>query len=135
MLPGLPRSVLPIQAKTFTYRSSKPKTTFHVLPITMAYAITDQSLTFEQVMVDLKCRCTGFAPAASTYVQLSRCRVLDRLSIIRPFVPSELTTKLSRELSNELKWEDEMDLKMCERYDPLISTRLAPLSDRSFAVT
>src|SRR5216117_1168405 len=137
-LPGLPRSVLPIQAKTFTYRSGKRKATFYQFPVTMAYAITDykcQSLTFDQVVVDLKCPSTGFAPAASAYVQLSRCRALDRLSILRPFDPSELTTKLSRELSDELKWEEEMDLKTREKYDPLISARLAPLSDGSPAVT
>ena len=131
-LPGLPRSVLPIQAKTFTYRSGKRKATFYQFPVTMAYAITDykcQSLTFEQVVVDLKHPPTGFAAAASAYVQLSRCRTIDRLSIIRPFDPSELTTNLSRELSNELKWEEKMDLNTCERYDSLISTHLAPLSD------
>jgi len=41
---------------------------FHQFPVTMAYAITDykcQSLTFEQVVVDLKCPSTGFAPAAA----------------------------------------------------------------------
>jgi len=75
-LPGLPRSVLAIQPKTFTYRSGKPKATFYQFPVTMSYAITDykcQSLTFEQVVVDLKHPSTGFAPAASAYVQLSRC--------------------------------------------------------------
>jgi hypothetical protein len=75
-LPGLPRSVLPIQSKTFTHRSAKHQATFYQFPVTMAYAITDykcQSLTFEQVVVDLKCPSTSFAPATSTYVQLSRC--------------------------------------------------------------
>ena len=137
-LPGLPRSVLPIQAKTFTYRSGKRKATFFQFPVTMAYTITDykcQSLTFDQVVVDLKRPSTGFAPAASAYVQLSRRRALDQLSIIRPFDPSELTTKLSRELSDELKWEEEVDLKTRERYDPLISARLTPLLNGSPAVT
>ena len=132
MLPGLPRSVLPIQAKTFTYRSGKRQATFYQFPVTLAYAITDykcQSLTFDQVVVDLKHPSTGFVPAASAYVQLSRCRTIDWLSIIRPFDPSELTTKLSKELSDELKWEEEMDLKTCEKYDSLISACLAPLSD------
>ena len=131
-LPGLPPSVLPIQPKTFMYRSGRRKATLYQFPVTLAYAITDykcQSLTFEQVVVDLKRPSTGFAPAASAYVQLSRCRALDRLSIIRPFDPSELTTKFSRELSDELKWEQEMDLDTRQRYDSLISAPLAPLSD------
>jgi hypothetical protein len=137
-LPGLPLSVLPIEAKTFTYRSGKRKATFHQFPVTLAYAITDykcQSLTLEQVVIDLKHPSTGFAPAASTYVQLSRCRSLDRLSIIHPFDPSELTMKLSRELTDELKWEEDMDLSTRERYDLLIGARLTPLSDGSPNVT
>jgi hypothetical protein len=126
VLPGLPSSVFPIQAKTFTYRSGKREATLHQFPVTMAYAITDykcQSMTFDRVVVDLKRPSTGFAPAASPYVQLSRCRAIDRLSILRPFDPSELTTKLSRELSDELEWQEDMDLKTRERYDAPISTR------------
>jgi hypothetical protein len=68
---GLPRSVLSIQPKTFTYRSGQRKATFHQFPVTMAYSITDykcQSLTFEQLVVDLKRAPMGFAPAASAYV-------------------------------------------------------------------
>ena len=136
-LPGLPPSVLPIQAKSFMYRSAKRQATFYQFPVTLAYAITDykcQSLTFDQVVVDLKRPSTGFAPAASAYVQLSRCRTIDRLSIIRPFDPAELTTKLSKELSDELKWQEEMDLKTRERYDSLISARLEPLSNWSLEV-
>ena len=134
---SIPPSVVPIQPKTFTYRSGKRKATFYQFPVTLAYATTDykcQSLTFEQVLVDLKHPSTGFAPAASAYVQLSRCRALDRLSIIRPFYPFELTTKLSKELSDELKWEEEMDLKTHQRYDSLISAHLTSPSHGSSEV-
>ena len=44
-------------------------------------------------------------------------------------------TMLSRELSDQLKWEEEIDLKTRERYDPLISVGLAPMSDGSPEVT
>jgi hypothetical protein len=128
-LPGLPRSVVPIQVKTYTYRSGKREATFCQFSITLTYAITDykcQSLTFEQVGVDLKSPSTGFVPAASAYVQLSRWRALDRLSIIRPFDRSELTTKLSKELTDELKWEEDMDLETRKGYDSLISAPLTP---------
>ena len=42
---------------------------------------------------------------------------------------------LSRELSDELKWVKEMDLKTRETYDPLITVHLATLSDGLPAVT
>jgi len=42
---------------------------------------------------------------------------------------------MSRELSDELKWEEDMDLKTCETYNPLISAHLAMLLDESSAVT
>src|SRR5205814_10516851 len=107
ILSGLPPSVLPIQAKSFMYRSAKHQAMFYQFPVTLAYAITDykcQNLTFDQVVVDLKCPSMGFAPTASAYVQLSQCRMIDRLSIICPFNPAEPTMKLSKELSDELRW-------------------------------
>ena len=73
-LPGLPPSVIPIEAKTFRYRSGKCRATLYQFPVTVAYAITDykcQSLTFDCVAVDLKRPRTGFSSAASAYVQLS----------------------------------------------------------------
>ena len=94
----------------------------HQFPVTMAYAITDykcQSLTFDYVVVDLKRPPTGFSSAASAYVQLSRCKAIDHLSIIRPFHPSELTAKLSKELSDELKWEAHLDRITRAKYDSL----------------
>jgi hypothetical protein len=122
-LPGLPPSVIPIEAKPLKYRSGKRKATLYQFPVTVAYAITDykcQSLTFDSVAVDLKRPLTGFSSAASAYVQLSRCRSLDRLSIIRPFDPSELTTKLSKELCDELEWEDDLDRATQVLYDSLM---------------
>ena|SRR5271170_6158308 len=118
ILPGLLPSVVPIQPNTFMYRSGKCKVTFYQFSVTLTYAITDykcQSLTFEQVVINLKRPSLAFAPAASAYVQLSQRRVLDQLSIIHPFDPSELTMKLSGELSNELESEEEMDLSTHEK--------------------
>lgn len=89
-------------------------------PVTVAYAITDykcQSLTLDSAFIDLKRPPTGFASGASAYVQLSRCRALNRLSIIRPFDPAELKEKLSKELLDELKWEQELDRDTRTKYD------------------
>jgi len=119
-LPGLPLFVVPIEAKAFTYRSGKRKATLYQFPVTLAYAITDykcQGLTFDQAFVDLKRPPTGSAPAASAYVQLSRYRAINQLSIMRPFDPSELTTKLSKELSDELEWEEGLDRATRVKYD------------------
>lgn len=111
-LPGLPPSVLPIEAKTFTYRCGKRKTTLYQFPIILVYVIIDykcQDLTFDRACVDLKRPPWGFASAVSAYVQLSRCRTLNQLSILRPFDPSELMTKLPKDLCDELEWEEEID--------------------------
>ena len=62
-------------------------------PFTLAYAITDykcQGLTFEWVIVDLKKPTTGFSTVCSPYVQLSRAKALNQLSIMRPFDAEEL---------------------------------------------
>jgi len=121
VVPGLPPSVLPIRPIKFTYKSGTRKASLYQFPVTLAYAITDykcQGLTFDRVSIDLKRPPTGFASGASAYVQLSRCRALDRLSIIRPFDPSELRTKLSNELSDELKWEEDLDRATRIYYGP-----------------
>ena len=111
-LPGLPPSVLPIEAKIFMYKSSKRKTTLYQFHVILAYIITDykcQDLTFDQVYVDLKHSLTGFTSAASAYIQLSRCRVINQLSIVHSFDSSELTTELSKDLHDKLKWKEELD--------------------------
>ena len=121
-LPGLSPSVLPIEPKTFAYQSGKCKATLYQFPVTRAYAITDykcQGMTFDHALIDLKHPPIGFTDAASAYVRLSRCRAIDRLSIMRPFDPSELTTKLSDELLDELKWEEDLDRITHETYDAL----------------
>jgi hypothetical protein len=118
-LPG-PPSVLPIEAKAFKYRGGKRKAILYQFPVTLAYAITDykcQGLTFDHAYVDLKRPPSGFTSAASAYVQLSRCRAINQLSILRPFDPSELTTKLSKDLCDELKWEKEPDRTTRVMYD------------------
>ena len=78
---------------------------------TLAYAITDykcQAKTFEWVVVDIKKPGgRGSSPAASAYVQLSRAKTRHSLSILRPFDPAELSSKLSTELLQELEWQAE----------------------------
>ena len=121
-LPGLPPSVLPIGLKTFTYRSGKRRASLCQFPVTLAYAITDykcQGLTLDHALVDLKRPPTGFASAASPYVQLSRCRAIKCLSILRPFDMSELTTGFSKELCDELRWQEELDQITSVRYGSL----------------
>lgn len=57
ILASLPPSVLPIEAKIFTYKSDNHKTTLYQFPVIVAYAIMDykyQNFTFDRVAVDLK---------------------------------------------------------------------------------
>ena len=56
------------------------------------------------VIVDLK-KPSGYSPASSPYVQLSRAKTLARLSILRPFDPTELQSNLSKHLLAELQWQ------------------------------
>ena len=45
----------------------------------------------------------------SLYVQLSRVRSLNGLSVLRPFNPEELRTPIPQHLKYELQWEEEMN--------------------------
>ena len=108
-LPGFPSSVIGIEPKSITYKAGLKKTvTYSQFPITLAYAITDykcQGQTFRWVVVDLKKPSGGFSPTSSPYVQLSRAKTLNSLSILRPFDPAELRTPLSKDLLAELEWQ------------------------------
>jgi len=121
-IPGLPPSVVPIEPIRFTYRArSHKQATLLQFPVTLAYVITDfkcQSQTFDYVLCDLEKPRTGQAPTTSVYVQLSRARSLQRLSIMRPFNVDQLTTPLPPELLDELQWESDMDEKTRALYMP-----------------
>ena len=83
--------------------------TFHQFPVILTYTITDykcQSQIFALVIVDLK-KPSGHAPAASPYVQLSRAKTRESLSILRPFDPAELQSALSKHVLMELHWQTE----------------------------
>ena len=117
-LPGLPPSILPITPISFTYtigakksgnRQSAKLTQF---PVVLAYAITDykcQGDTYHHgVRIDLMKPLSGGSPHASAYVQLSRAKRLDQISILRPFNSEDLKQSLSDELLAELRWQEEM---------------------------
>jgi hypothetical protein len=115
-IPTLPTSVVPIKPKKFTHNKGHGKSaSLEQFPVTLAFAITDykcQGKTFDHIVVDLK-KPSGGGPSAPTsaYVQLSRARALDRVSIMRPFSVSELNAPLPPELEQELAWQEEMEAK------------------------
>ena len=108
-LPGLPPSVVGIEPVTTTYTKGNKKASFLQFSISLAYAITDykcQGQTFNWVIVDIK-KPSGPCPSTSPYVQLSRARMRDRLSILRPFSPDELLSPYPEALKLELKWQQQ----------------------------
>jgi len=112
-LPGLPRTVVPIEPGKFTFGSlSGRHATLRQFPVTLAYAITDykcQSQTMSRVIVDIKKpRARGSYSPTSAYVQLSRSIARNRVSIMRPFDERDLWEPLPAELIEELKWQEEM---------------------------
>ena len=111
-IPGLPPSVVGIEPAEFRYSERDGKyVKLLQFPFTLAYAITDykcQGLTFEWVIVDLKKPTTGFSTVCSPYVQLSRAKALNQLSIMRPFDADELRKPLSIALQDELQWQEKM---------------------------
>ena len=110
---GLPPNVVALDNIKFTYNAGSDRSvTLRQFPVILAYAITDykcQGQTYQFVIVDLKKPSRGGSPSASIYVQLSRCRSLSSLSIMRPFDPAELRAPLSDALLAELAWEERMD--------------------------
>ena len=119
-IPGLPPSVVPIAPVLFTYKVSSDKyVQLFQFPVTLAYAITDfkcQGQTFNWVLCDIEKPRAGPSPATSAYVQLSRVRSLQCVSIMRPFNVDELSTPLPPELLEELQWEKEMARKTSAVY-------------------
>ena len=75
-------------------------------PFAFTYATTDyktQGKTYTSpLLVDIKKPLQGSAPAASIYVQLSRARRLDQVSIMRDFEARDLREKIPDSLAKEL---------------------------------
>jgi hypothetical protein len=110
-IPGLPPDVVAIEPKRFPFSPGRGRSVsllqFHAI---LAYSITDykcQGQTYRYALLDLKRPERGCPPAASLYVQLSRVRTLEGISIMRGFDASELSVPLSDALIEELDWERE----------------------------
>jgi len=110
VLPGLPPGVLPLEPVQFKYKRHGRWARLLQFPVVLAYAITDfkcQGSTFSDgILVDLKKPAVGPSPSSSAYVQLSRAIALDRVFIIRPFDADEFRRPLSKDLVEELQWEE-----------------------------
>ena len=103
---GLPLDVVPIKTIRFKYSAgNRHSVIVRQFPVTLAYAVTDyksQSKTYDSILLDLKRPFRGSAPPASLYVQLSRCRNLESVSIIHPF---DVKEPLSPQLIDKLRWQ------------------------------
>ena len=104
-----PVGVAPLERSKFKFRIPKTSigATYQQFPVTLAYAITDykcQGETYhDSLLTDLQKPLTGTTEAVSLYVQLSRVRSLQQLSIMRDFDPAELCKPLSDDLIRELE--------------------------------
>lgn len=110
-LPSLLYGIVPLQPVIFTWSAGRCcSVKMQQFPVTLAYAMTDykcQGQTFDQVLLDLQKPQIGPSSPASLYVQLSRARSLNSISIMRPFNVSELSIPLNSELIEELQWQQE----------------------------
>lgn len=117
-----PVGVIPLRRSDFTFRPAKTKigVKYKQFAVTLAYAITDykcQGETYSDgLLTDLRKPLTGSTDAASLYVQLSRVRSLQQLSIMRDFDEVELRKPLSDDLIKELEWEERMDRMTTKKY-------------------
>jgi hypothetical protein len=117
-----PVGVIPLKRSNITFKI--PKTSigakYKQFAVTLAYAITDYKCQgetyFDGLLTDLKKPMIGSTQAASLYVQLSRVRSLQELSIMRDFDPAELRKPLPDDLIKELEREEEMDQLTKEKY-------------------
>jgi len=118
----LPQNVAPISPISFRHNAGHGKyVKLRQFPVSLAYAITDykcQAQPYDYLRADIKKPNFGPVTAMSPYVQLSRARSLQQISIMRPFDPAELSVPLSKELIAELEWEEQM----AEKTDKLYST-------------
>ena len=110
LLCALPCNASAPSEKFSHYKQGGGKATLSQFPVTLAYAITDykcQGKTFSAVVCDLK-RPSGLSAPTSGYVQLSRARTLQNVSIMRPFDEEELRRPLDQDLLEELAWQERM---------------------------
>jgi hypothetical protein len=109
---GLPHNVFALEWERFTYYTRDGRNvTLRQFGVVLAFAITDykcQGQTFYSIVVDLR-KPVGFASTASFYVQLSRCRTLAEVSIIRSFDAAELRKPHPQALLAELDWQERLD--------------------------
>src|SRR5579859_6317687 len=124
-LGSFPIGVFPLQLSTLTFEIRRNRkvirsTTFKQFPVTLAYAITDykcQGETYANgLLTDLRQPLTSSSEAASLYIQLSRVRTINQLSIMRSFDPAELQKPLSDNLIRELEWQEMMDKSTKDKY-------------------
>jgi len=115
---GLPHNIFALEWERFVYHAGKDRSvTLRQFPVVLAYAITDykcQGQTYDAVVADLR-KPQGFASPASFHIQLSRCRTLDAVSIIRSFDESELRKPHAAALLDELAWQEAMDQATIEQ--------------------
>ena len=106
---GLPPEVIAIEPTRFQCSLGKGRSVcLRQFTVVLAYAITDykcQGQTYSSILVDLQKPTHGCPPATSLYVQLSRVRNLNGLSIMRHFDVRELYVPLSESLLEELRWQ------------------------------
>jgi len=106
---GLPPEVVAIEPTKFQCSLGKGRSvSLRQFTVVLAYAITDykcQGQTYSSILVDLQKPIHGCPPATSLYVQLSRVRNLNGLSIMRHFDECELYVPLSESLLEELQWQ------------------------------
>ena len=124
-LGSFPVGVFPLKLSTLTFEIRRNRkvirsATFKQFPVTLAYAITDykcQGETYANgLLTDLRKPLTGSSEAASLYVQLSRVRTINQLSIMRWFDPAELRKPLPDDLIKELEWQEMMDETTKDKY-------------------
>ena len=124
-LGSFPVGVFPLKLSTSTFEIRRNRkvirsATFKQFPVTLAYAITDykcQGETYANgLLTDLRKPLTGSSEAASLYVQLSRARTINQLSIMRWFDPAELRKPLPDDLIKELEWQEMMDETTKNKY-------------------
>jgi hypothetical protein len=107
---GIDRDCIPVFASTFPVKVGNMWIQRHQVPVSPAFALTEykvQGLTFRTAVLDLSRKSYANGEDAShsrhcsTYVQLSRLQVMDRLWLLEPVTLSDLRNSMHRELIAE----------------------------------
>jgi hypothetical protein len=125
---GLPPEVVAIEPTRFQCSLGKGRSVY-LRQFTAVYAITDykcQGQTYSSILVDLQKPIHGCPPATSLYVQLSRVRNLNGLSIMRHFDIRELYVPLPESLLEELRWQRIKHEETLARYSDERSSSYSP---------